>query len=441
MADELAARRRILYLTHRVPYPPNRGDRIRSFHTLQYLAARAEIDLACFSDEPVDPAASAVLAKLCRRTAIIPLGRRSRWVHAASSMMCGRSATEGLFHSRQMSAVLDRWAESAHYDFALAFCSSMATYLTLPRLRQIPQVVDLVDVDSQKWFDYAATASSATRWLFRMEGRRVRKLECEIAERSKAVVVVSEPEAELMRSFCSTAPLHAVSNGVDLDHFRPQADDDSIAIENQSNDRKIRPATANLQTGKIGKTNAATLVFVGVLDYRANIDGLVWFCREVWPQVLARYPAAKFQMVGRRPVSQVQKLAELPGVELIGEVPDVLPYLHQAAIVVAPLRIARGIQNKVLEALSAGKAVVASPQALEGLNLTPGSQVVAADQPAQWIAAIDCLLNDETERRRLGAAGREFVCQHHHWNSCLAPLGRLLETESTVLERGIHAGV
>jgi polysaccharide biosynthesis protein PslH len=400
-----APRRRVLYLTHRVPYPPNRGDRIRSYHTLRFLSARADVDLACLADEPVSDECRAVLDGLCRRVAVVPLGRRLRWLNAFNSVARGRSATEGLFHSAALADTVRNWASQIQYDSVLAFCSSMAQYLDTPQLQSARRVVDLVDVDSQKWFDYAEHAYRPASWLFRCEGRRVRKLELQLAQTVDALTVVSSAEADLLRRDCPQAPIHAVPNGVDLDYFQPGTSD-AIATEPEC-------------------------VFVGALDYRPNIDGVIWFCQEVWPQIVSRFPTANLVIVGRNPVAQIRNLGTRSGVEIVADVPDVRPYLRRATIVIVPLRIARGIQNKVLEALAFAKPVIASPQALEGVSLVSGKQVIQAETSRQWVAAVSKLLVDVHERRRLSAAGRMFVSEHHHWEHCLWPLDQWLELCST----------
>jgi polysaccharide biosynthesis protein PslH len=400
-----AARCRVLYLTHRVPYPPNRGDRIRSYHTLRFLAARADVDLACLADEPASDDCRKALAGLCRRVAIVPLPRRLRWLRAFQSLARGRSATEGLFRSAALSDTLRTWAGDTHYDAAIAFCSSMAQYLDVPGLQSRRRLVDLVDIDSQKWFDYADRAAPPARWLFRCEGRRVRRLEQQLAQTADALTVVSSAEANLLRGFSPPAPVHAIPNGVDLDYFQP-GPDGAVAAD-------------------------PTCVFVGALDYRANIDGITWFCEAVWPQVLARIPTAKLAIVGRRPVASIKQLSLHRGIEVIADVPDVRPYLRRARLVVVPLRIARGIQNKVLEALAVGKPVIASPQALEGLEVFPGEHIIQADAPLQWVAEIAKLMDDDRECLVLGAAGRAFACAHHHWHICLQPLEQLLRLRAS----------
>ncbi len=236
---------------------------------------------------------------------------------------------------------------------------------TFRGLAGVPALVDLVDVDSEKWFQYAAESRGVQRWLYRIEGRRLRRLEQSLPPRAKAITLVSDCEAELYRSFCPADSVHAIPNGVDLDYFRPGRDSDVASSQD--------------------------CVFVGALDYWANIDGVHWFCDEVWPEVRRRRPEATFTLVGSRPSSPVRRLAQRPGIRLAGDVPDVRPYLAEAALVVVPLRIARGIQNKVLEALAMAKAVIATPEALEGIAVEPEVHVCQAGTPAQWIETITAL--------------------------------------------------
>src|SRR5689334_23332623 len=212
----------------------------------------------------------------------------------------------------------------------------MAPYFDKLPLRGATRVVDLVDVDSQKWADYAENARGPAAALFRLEARRVRKLEGRLAQAGAALTVVSTAEAELLRSFSHEAKVVAVVNGVDLETFRPGP---------------VR-----------GATSTPECVFVGALDYRANVDGITWFCREVWPQVHAKHPDLVLRLVGRRPAAAVRRLSMLPQVQVIGDVAEVVSHLHRARLAVVPLRVARGIQNKVLEALAAGTPVIASPQ-------------------------------------------------------------------------------
>jgi sugar transferase (PEP-CTERM/EpsH1 system associated) len=331
-------------------------------------------------------------------------------LRAALSLARGRSATEGLFYSPRLKDTVDSWTSQIRYDAVLAFCTSMAPYLDSPGLAGVPAIVDFVDVDSQKWFDYAARASGLKRALFQWEGGRVQKLEQETCVRASAVALVSEPEAELCRQSSPAASIHAVPNGVDLEYFG----------------QAITPLRDD--------AHPPECVFVGALDYRANVEGLTWFCQDVWPDVRRRRPDAKLTLVGRNPLPAVRQLDGSQGVKVVGDVPDVRPFLAQATIVVVPLRVARGIQNKVLEALAAQKPVVASSSALEGLDLVPELHAYRADSPQEWGDCLQRLFNDPALQRRLSSAGRAFVERHHNWNTRLEPFERLLGLRSPMVE-------
>jgi sugar transferase (PEP-CTERM/EpsH1 system associated) len=388
----------ILFLAHRVPYPPDKGDRIRTFHILRYLACRASIHLACLADEPVTEEATRALSGICRRLHIVPLGKKVRVLRAFGSLLCRRSITQGAFSSASMRQIVRQWAQETKFHAAMTSASSMVPYLRLPELFNVPAVVDLMDVDSEKWLDYARARSWPLSWVFRTEGGRLRQLEQDLRHWARAAVLVSQAEADLFRSFCSWEEIHPITNGVDLHYFQPEAN----------------PASAE------------GCVFVGALDYYPNVDAAVWFCREVWPCVHRSHPQSKFLLVGRQPTAAVRRLADLPGVQLVGQVPDVRPHVSKAAVVVAPLRIARGLQNKVLEALAMGKAVVAAPAALAALQTQPGVHLLEASSAEEWIQAVVNLMEHEGLRRALGTAGRQYVEAHHAWDRCLQPLTDLL---------------
>jgi sugar transferase (PEP-CTERM/EpsH1 system associated) len=360
--------------------------------------------LAYAAEDAVSPETESVLRNLCKESVGIPLGRWLRWFHGLCSFLCGRTVTEGMFQSEQLHRIVAKWSKIVGFDAVFVFCSSVVQYLNPPELHGVQKLVDLVDVDSQKWFDYAAECKGPRRWLYQTEGNRLRKLEQSIAHNVDAITLVSVAETELFRSFCSHGTVIAIPNGVDLEYFQPR--------------QEVVAATS------------PSCVFVGALDYRANIDGVRWFCTEVWPEVLRRCPTATFTMVGSRPTALVHRLAELPGIRLANDVPDVRPYLAKATFVVVPLRIARGIQNKVLEALAMGKAVVASPQALEGLAVEPDVHVCRATTAEEWIHSLDHLFGDSATRERLGHDGRAFVETHYRWGQQLHTLGMLL---------GLHA--
>jgi sugar transferase (PEP-CTERM/EpsH1 system associated) len=394
----------LLYLVHRVPYPPDKGDRIRAYHVLRKLTQFARVHLACLADEPVPEETRSVLANLCARLAIQPLAGGWRKLRMLAALASGRTVTEGAFESPRLRAVVQEWARTTPFAAAVASASSMVPYLRLPGLAKVAAVVDLVDVDSEKWLDYAAESRGPAAWLYRLEAHRLRRLEQDLPRWARAVTLVSEAEADLYRRFCASGRVEAISNGVDLEYFHP---------------RQV-PAEQGL-------------VFTGALDYRPNIDGVCWFCQEIWPKVRAACPDLIVSLIGRNPVRAVQRLGCLPGVEVVGPVPDVRPHVAAAAAVIAPLRIARGIQNKVLEALAMAKAVIVSPQALEGLQARPGIHLLSAVSPAEWIDAIHNLLSNAARRQALGREGRRYVEEQHSWDQRLQPFEALLVPESAAL--------
>jgi sugar transferase (PEP-CTERM/EpsH1 system associated) len=356
------------------------------------------VHLGTLADEPLEPGTQEALAARCQQVAVERLGG-GRWLRAAASLATGRSATEGLFRSVKLRRTLEQWTQKVQFDAVVVFCSSMVQYLDLPGLKSVPTVVDLVDVDSQKFVDYTTSGRGLKKWLYQLEARRLRKLECTLPGRVQAITLVSEAEAQIYRSFCPNDRTHAITNGVDLEYFQP--------------------------TEKAGRPDRC--VFVGALDYRPNIEGIVWFCQEVWPKVRAVRPQATLAIVGRNPNPSVRNLTSIPGVEVIGSVPDVRPHLAEATLAVVPLQIARGVQNKVLEAMAMGIPVVASSGAAEGLGVIDGEELLIASSPKNWSASICQLLADAPLRSHLTQSGRQFVEEHHHWEQSLSGIAGLLD--------------
>ena len=411
---EGAERPHVLYLAHRVPYPPDKGDRIRTFNTLRWLAGRVRVHLACLDDDGTGPAARPALEEICERVAVVPVGR-SRWLRAGGSLLTGGTVSEGAFSSPALRRVVREWASGTRFRRAMASASSVAPYLRLPELRGVPGVVDLVDVDSQKWLDYAAKARPPKSWLYRTEGKRLRRREADIAGWAEGVAVVSEAEADILRGLCPPGSVHVIPNGVALDYFRPV------------------PAAID-----------GSCVMVGAMDYPPNVEGACWFVRNAWPRIRAARPESVFRIVGRSPAKEVRELAAEPGVEVVGQVPDVRPFVAKAAVAVVPLLTARGVQNKVLEALAMAKAVVASPVSLAALATRDGAELRSARTADEWVATVTELLGDPGQRERLGEAGRRYVERHHRWEETLegfAPLLGLSSRAAAVEEVSEPVGV
>ncbi|MCI0701052.1 MAG: TIGR03087 family PEP-CTERM/XrtA system glycosyltransferase [Planctomycetia bacterium] len=405
---------RVLYLTHRVPYPPDKGDRIRTYHLLRLLARRARVWLGCLADEPVTEDARAVISDLCERVAAIPIGR-SRWLNAGWSFLKGKSLSEGLFASEKLARVVREWLVSYQFDAAVASSSALVPYLLEPGLAGKPVIVDLIDVDSQKWLDFASISSVPKKWLYRLEAKRVRKIERSLPPWTRAVCVVSRAEADIYDSFTHTGTATVATNGVDLEYFAPRDDADCSPHA----EREVASAASDERP--ITRSVMST-IFIGALDYLPNVDAAMWFARDIWPAIREKFPIAEFHIIGRNPTRAVKELSALPGVKAVGQVPDVRPYLASASVVVVPLRLARGVQNKVLEAMAMAKPVVATPEALRALQTEPGVHLLAASTVSEWVDSVCGLLADPVKRTRLGIAARQFVEQHHNWDRCLQPL-------------------
>lgn len=390
---------RILYVTHRVPYPPDRGDRIRTWNVLRFLAGRADIDLACLADEPASDDTLQELRKVTNQLALVPHSGRVRYVRGAISMLRGRTVTEGLFASPALASVIREWSSKTAYDAVLASSSGVACYLFPPCVNApTKRWVDLIDVDSQKWLDYARAAKFPMSVVYRTEGQRLRTIECRLATTCDRLLVVSEAERDLFRSFCRTDRIAAVSNGVDYEYFAPQL------------------GTAS---------EAHSCAFVGVMNYKPNADAAIWFAQNVWPQIRQEYPDAKFYVVGKSPTSDVQALNAIGGIEVTGSVPDVRPWLMRATCAIVPLQIARGVQNKVLEAMACGRPVICSQEPLKGLAAVPGVHLLRADSAAEWVTSIQRIFNDQQLQSSLGDSASHWVREHYSWNSALAALNEL----------------
>ena len=389
---------RVLYVTHRVPYPPDRGDRIRTWNMLKFLGSRADVDLACLTDEIVPATSRTALRRTARRVAVIPHTGLRRYVGGALSMMGGRTITEGLFSSNLLRRTIRAWNRETHYDAAIASSSGVASYVLPPVLRTNGRRwVDLIDVDSQKWLDYSRASPWPMSMVYDYEGRRLRSLEARLSAQVDRMLVVTEAERELFASFCDSGSVHVVGNGVDADYFAPS-------------DLPSTPFSC---------------VFAGVMDYRPNIDAVCWFVREVWPTLRSRFPQATFNIVGKSPAPEVIALESVDGVHVTHAVPDVRPWLYKAACVVVPLRIARGVQNKVLEAMACGRPIVCSSAPLQGLDVESGLQLLSADAVAEWVQSVACVFEDQQRARDLGIAANAWVQMNHRWDSCLEPVYEL----------------
>jgi sugar transferase (PEP-CTERM/EpsH1 system associated) len=392
----------LLYLAHRIPYPPNKGDKIRSYHLLRYLASRYQVHLGTFVDDADDWRHADAVRALCGETHFARLDPRVARIRSAKGLLTGQALTLDYYRDRGLAQWVERLHRKLPVSRVLVFSSAMAQYVRPERYAR--RIIDFVDVDSDKWSQYAGQKSWPMNWVYAREGRKLLRYERQVARQFDASLFVSQQEAAM---FSGLAPESAprigwFSNGVDSSYFSPHHDFDNPYPQ-----------------------GGPVLVFTGAMDYWPNADSVQWFAREVLPGILARHADARFYIVGARPTPEVQALAALPNVTVTGSVPDVRPYIAHADLAVAPLRIARGIQNKVLEAMAMAKTVLVSPQALEGVAATPGRDLLLARDAADFIERACAAL--EQPDSDIGRAARARVEASYNWDINMGRVEALLD--------------
>lgn len=398
-------RPRVLMLTHRVPYPPDRGDRIRAYHLLKAMAQRYEVTLAAVADEPVSDSTRDMLSSLTAELLLAKAKPMRRRASAARALLTGQAITPAAMHDAGLAKQLVRLHRRRPFDIVLTYCTGMIGY-TQALIAALPgmpprHVLDLVDVDSQKWARYAGKTRGPMRMVYLAEARRLRAVEAGEVVPFDAVTVISQAEADRYRQAVTESVRPSViGNGVDLQRFSPS----SAVVVDQP-----------------------VLTFTGVMSYKPNVDAVSWFARRVMPRILAAVPAARFEIVGKSPSAAVLSLGELPGVRVVGPVDDTAAYLQRSAAAVAPMQIAPGVQNKVLEAMACGLAVVCSSAGASGIDAQRGRDLLIADDESDVAALCVRLINDSAFRTEIGTNARRRVEQRYHWSAALAPMLDLLD--------------
>lgn len=392
----------VLYLVHRLPYPPNKGDKLRSYHLLRYLVARHRVFLGTFVDDPDDEVHVDTLRSLCAGLHVARLNPGSAKLASLAGLLRGEPLTLHYYDDAGLRRWVAQTLATQAIDAAVVFSSSMAQYAE--GHSGLPMLVDFVDVDSAKWAGYAGSHRWPMSWLYRREGTLLLAYERAVTARARRAFFVTEQETSL---FASLAPecastIESMGNGVDAQFFAPDA-----ARESPFNAGEL------------------PLVFTGAMDYWPNVDAVRWFTIDVLPALRKAWPALRFHIVGRNPTAAVRALAGA-AVSVTGTVADVRPYLQHAAVVVAPLRLTRGVQNKILEAMAMARPVVAARGCVEAIAADPGTELLAADCGADYVREIDALLCGSVRAGEIGSAGRRWVVQSCSWDAHLAGFDRHL---------------
>jgi len=407
----------LLYLVHRLPFPPNKGDKVRSYHLLKHLTARHRVFLGTFVDDPEDEAYIDTVRKMCPDLHVVRLYPRVAKLRSLSALLSQQPLSLRYYQDAGLQGWVNQTLAKNSIDATVIFSSVMAQYVqALPGVTRPPMLVDFVDVDSVKWMQYATNHRWPLSWLYRREGERLCEFERAVAARSAKSFFVTENEAALFQKMapeCCDAVV-AMSNGVDTDYFSPD------------------PTRPSPFAGPLAQPEQIPVVFTGAMDYWPNVDAVTWFARDILPRLRQLWPAVCFYIVGRSPPPAVLSLAS-DSVVVTGTVPDVRPYLQHAALVVAPLRVARGLQNKILEAMAMGRPVVASRSCAQAIKAR-SEELVCASGVNGFVREMDALLKTTTRAAAMGRAARLRVLESYSWTAHLGGIDRYLDASQPVRE-------
>lgn len=388
----------ILYICHRFPYPPNRGGKIRPFNTIRHMTQRGHrVYVGSVTRSEAEASKIQGISAHCEKYHAEPVQAWRQNLRTVSRLPTLAPSSFGYFYSRGLAAKVQQWLRDVPFDLIFVHCSSVAQYVS--GVTGIPKILDFGDMDSQKWLDYSRFRAFPLSLGFWLEGVKLERIEKQLARSFDFCTTTTRAELDTLNSYGTGAETGWFPNGVDSSIFSPA-------------ENAYEPHT---------------LSFIGRMDYYPNQECMINFCHNTLPLLRVQIPNVRLLIIGASPPPHIQRLAELPGVTVTGSVPDVRPYVHRSAVMVAPLNVARGTQNKILEAMAMGVPVVSSHLATRGVDCVEGEHQLSASTPQEYTAAILRVLRDPAERARLGAAGRQFVLSHHSWPGSMQRLDAIME--------------
>ncbi len=406
---------KILYLAQRNPYPPNKGEKIRTYHQIKHLVDQGHnLTMLCPSESG-------------RELDAIDEIKRDLGIHAHSralphkalrmlkGLLAGKPLSVTNFYSHQLQEQLDRELVSGNYDTLVCTSSSMAEYVFRSTIyqkqiakREVKLLLDFMDLDSDKWGQYAHKSRLPMQWLYLREQKLLSHYESRIQREFDACFFISKAEVDLFEHcFGTREKIHILGNGIDIEEFTPSPE----------------PKT---------DLKSPVLLFTGVMDYKPNVDAVVWLANHVWPRLRSEYPKSQFIIAGMNPNTHIQRLGMLDGIEVTGYIDDILPYYHSSNIFVAPFQIARGVQNKILQAFACGLPVIASTMGAEGIEYQDGSDILLADDADTFIRHIEALVTNRELRESLVDNALDLVRQKYSWSGHLHVLDETLRQLNTL---------
>jgi sugar transferase (PEP-CTERM/EpsH1 system associated) len=389
---------RIFYICRRVPFPPDRGDKIAAFNAIRHLSTRHEVHVFCLGDGVQDLANISGLQACAKSVAAAPVDEFTIKLRALAALVTGEPLSVAALNETKLHDAIHRKFAELRPDLIIVYSCNMAQFAE--DFHDVPRIMHFGDLDSLKWGQFAERSRTPLKWIYATEERRLLGYERHIAQIFSHALVHTEIEKRDFERLIPGIPVTVVGNGVDLDYFRSAGE----------------------------AKQPASMVFTGVMDYRPNIDAVVWFCNEILPIVQTEIPGANFTICGSRPAPAVRRLAKRRGVTVTGWVPDARPYLDRAEIFVAPLRMARGVQNKLLEALAMGLPCVASTAAWSGTVVADGEGIQATDEPMEFAWNVVDLLRDGGRRADMARRARAAAEANYHWGVQLSHLDQVIAT-------------
>ena len=388
----------ILYICHRFPYPPKRGGKIRPFNMIRHLTARGhKVTVCSLSRSPQETEEAQGIAPHCEA---FEIGQVREWAQMARMVVrlpVPTPSSMGYFYSPELARRIDAHLQSKHWDLVFVHCSSVAQYVS--SVTGLPKILDFGDMDSQKWLEYANYKPFPLSMGYRLEGAKMLAAEKRLARQFDLCTATTRAEWETLNGYGTGADTDWFPNGVDAEFFCPVDE----------------------------PYDAQTISFIGRMDYYPNQECMSRFCEQVWPLLRQQRPAMQLLIVGADPSPAMRKLGELPGVTVTGSVPDVRPFIRKSALMVAPLNIARGTQNKILEAMAMGVPVVTSTIAAGGVDAQSEEHFLVADTPQDYAQAVLRIVDNPQERSRLSAAGRQRMLTNHAWTGSMQRLDGIIE--------------